>query len=169
MENNHHTPEASSLPLPALSNSPEKALKNSLRRLFVFGKSEELMQLLKLAQISVSVEDLREWAQLDEKSWEERFSSEPSNRDDLQENDLKVDKEEFDKGRLSTSQSVESLSVELPSFSERASLLGLSYSPPPKRFKIGEELARGGVGKVLRVKDRQLQRHQVIKLLNLGD
>ncbi len=168
MENNHHTPEASSLPLPALSNSPEKALKNSLRRLFVFGKSEELMQLLKLAQISVSVEDLREWAQLDEKSWEERFSSEPSNRDDLQENDLKVDKEEFDKGRLSTSQSVESLSVELPSFSERASLLGLSYSPPPKRFKIGEELARGGVGKVLRVKDRQLQRHQVIKLLNLG-
>ena len=47
-------------------------------------------------------------------------------------------------------------------------LLGLENSPPPKRYKLGSELARGGVGKVLRARDRQLNRHQVIKLLNLG-
>lgn len=148
---------------PEQSSSPEYALKDTLRRLFVFGRGDELMRLLALAQLPLDKEALLEWVKLDEQSWQKRFRS----------TKLAVDVSEQDKSeRASTvhefNTQSESLSIDHPTFSEKARLLGLENSPPPRRYKVGEELARGGVGKVLRARDRQLNRSQVIKLLNLG-
>ena len=149
---------------PEQNSSPEYALKSALRRLFVFGRGEELMRLLALAQLSIPKETLLEWAQLDEQSWQDRFA--------LTSSQAIAGQEQENLERVSNihephTQS-ESLSIDHPTFSEKARLLGLENSPPPRRYKVGEELARGGVGKVLRARDRQLNRSQVIKLLNLG-
>jgi eukaryotic-like serine/threonine-protein kinase len=145
-------------------DSPEYALKSTLRRLFVHGRGEELMQLLKFAQLPISRQDLVDWTQLDEQSWQTRYSDSLLVSPNTKSTQSSAQSQEPE----SSSQSAESLSLDYPTFSEKASLLGLENSPPPRRYKVGEELARGGVGKVLRARDRQLNRSQVIKLLNLG-
>lgn len=162
------------LAAPHEKGSPERALQETIRRLFVFGKSDELMKLLKLAQLSVSREELQAWSQLDDKSWGERFSLEPRSAEGLDlgakippDHDLRNQGDAHHE-RGSASLSAESISLDHPTFSEKAAILGLQHSAPPRRYKIGEELARGGVGKVLRTRDRQLNRAQVIKLLNQG-
>jgi len=53
--------------------------------------------------------------------------------------------------------------------SSLADRLGLHHCSPPERHRVGSELARGGVGRVLRSWDRQLLRPQVIKALNQGE
>lgn len=50
-----------------------------------------------------------------------------------------------------------------------ADRLGLHHCSPPERHRVGTELARGGVGRVLRSWDRQLLRPQVMKALNQGE
>ena len=55
---------------PEQSSSPEYALKDTLRRLFVFGRGDELMRLLALAQLPLPKEALLEWVKLDEQSWQ---------------------------------------------------------------------------------------------------
>ena len=157
----------SMLPPPVHSSSPEYAIKATLKRLFVHGKSDELWRMLQLAQIPISKDDLKTWVQLDEQEWKNRHEkiehTELLSGSHTPQSQLLTNKYEDP-----ISQSVESLSLDHNSLSERALLLGLENSPPPQRYKLGSELARGGVGKVLRTRDRQLNRHQVIKLLNQG-
>ncbi len=153
------------LPAPDMNTSPEYALKDTLRRLFVFGRGDELMRLLALAQLPISKETLLKWAQLDEQSWQERHALNSQRSTQPQHEQGKAEKQVKVHESITHS---ESLSIDHPTFSEKARLLGLENSPPPRRYKLGDELARGGVGKVLRARDRQLNRSQVIKLLNLG-
>ena len=163
-----HTEPAILLAPPEDSTSPEAALKSTLRRLFVFGRREELMKLLRFAQFTVDDDVFRKWLDLNEAEWIDRFTRPTVQAlPEIQEFSPEALSEEInhddDKGDDSLSASLDPG----PLF-ERSQLLGLGYSPPPDRYRIGKEIARGGVGKVLRVRDRQLIRSQVIKLLNQG-
>ena len=154
----------------------------TLRRLIVFGKKEELARLFAYAQFPLSMDTLQQWTQLDEVKWRARFEASqerqraPSPRDvpEIQEFTPQSEEEPlFERGsaeaQVEGRGSLEtSLSLDPDSLTELATVLGLRFSPPPTRYRIGDEIARGGVGRVLRVLDRQLIRNQVIKLLNLG-
>ena len=152
------------LPSPQDDHSPESALRSTLRRLFVFGKRAELSRLLKFAQLPISIEQLEEWTQLDDQTWQDRFSASTEALGDVSSPLSRTDARQDQVSNTNN----ESISLDTESITERSRAMGLHYSPPPRRYRIGEELARGGVGRILRVRDRQLIRSQVIKLLNRG-
>jgi serine/threonine-protein kinase len=121
-----------------------------------------VVRLLSLAQLPVKIEEIEAWLHLDDQEWQDRFVT---SADLQQEYSLQSSKSDI---KSVSNTHNESISVDTESITERSRVMGLQYSPPPKRYHIGDELARGGVGRVLRVRDRQLIRSQVIKLLNRG-
>ena len=151
-------------PIDALS--PESALRAAIKRLFVYGRRQEILKLLTSAQLSISVEELELWLHLDEREWRARCEAEtPMLTESPADVSVTTPKQ---LNIITYEHSQESLSLELDSLTERSRQLGLPYSPPPERYRIGEEIAHGGVGRVLRARDRQLSRSLVIKLLNRG-
>ena len=172
----------------------EDALRHTFRRLWIFGKKQELRSLLTLAQFPLDLNEIDQWVLIEDQEWntyirrhyahlfnkERRVNEEldePFERDPSIESEVvPVDLHENIGLRTKSFQKYEKededeLSHDSTSLDPEATLsqrLGLRYNTPPTRYKIGQELARGGVGRVMRARDRQLNRDLVMKGLNQG-
>jgi len=131
---------------PSASPPPSPATPSQPKGLSPQGRLDEL---IKTPANDLAPSDQMEGSQLSQPSHDEGFV------------------ESVERGAWWREQSSESLSIDQSlTLAER---LGLPHCSPTGRHRVGAELARGGVGRVLRSWDRQLLRPQVIKALNQGE
>jgi eukaryotic-like serine/threonine-protein kinase len=179
--------------------SVEQALHQTLKRLWTHGKRSEIEDLLSFAQFPVDFKNLDQWVRLDEfsrkKAVQLHLANESSDKTPSRDEPHRVktqhkpfqehrDLDDYDESEGSiknkawiekpeSSKSIEipkeSISIDLSHDQSLANRLGLNYNSPYERHKMGSELARGGVGRISRSRDRQLLRSQVLKTLNKGN
>lgn len=167
-------------PPPPPSPPPTEELRLALRRLWVQGRRAEVLALLAEAHPTLSAERLDAWLRLEPRAVEgaqgggarppQALSSQPERSEPGPHDPYESVPPERPGAAwwLEASAPPEGeLSVDLSS-PLTAYRLGLQHSSPPSRHRVGAELARGGVGRVVRSWDRQLLRPQVIKALNQG-
>ena len=170
-----------------LSNllSVEADLRLTLRRLWTHGKREDVIKLLKHAQLSISLEELDSWVKMDDGEWRAhqvevaQLSDSPRVHAPDVQSQVHLSKTSQAQDKLDSKppqrENISAESIELSrdslSIDHETTLsqkLGLKHNTPRGRHKVGDEIARGGVGRVLASRDRQLQRSQVMKVLNQG-